>query len=220
EVKAAFPHVTVIQGYGLTETSPYITVTDPDNAEKKMASIGKPVPGVEVEVVDAKGAVLPVGQVGEIITRGFHVMKEYHGLPHATREKLKDGWFYTGDIGKFDEDGYLYHLGRKDDMIITGGLNVYPAEIENVLSQIPDVWEVAAYGIQDALRGEVIYASVVLNPESPYGKDDLLAYCRENLARFKVPNKIEIKKELPKNNIGKIDKLALVKEAKTQYSST
>ncbi|MGH7770071.1 MAG: class I adenylate-forming enzyme family protein, partial [Candidatus Binatia bacterium] len=131
--KSAQPHVKVIQGYGLTETSPLITLTEPHMADAKMASIGRAVPDIEVKIVDESGRDVPEGEPGEIITRGPHVMKGYFRKAEATAERIRNGWLYTGDIGRKDSDGYYHHLGRKDDMIITGGLNVYPAEVENML---------------------------------------------------------------------------------------
>src|SRR5258706_3667872 len=139
--QAAQPHIKVIQGYGLTETSPMITLVEPDKAAAKMGSIGRAVPGVEVRIGDANDQEVPEGEAGEIIPRGPHVMKGYFRRPDATAQRIRAGWLYTGDIGKRESDGYYYHLGRRDDMIITGGLNVYPAEVENLLYTYPNVQE-------------------------------------------------------------------------------
>lgn len=202
--KALMAHVNVVQGYGLTETSPLITLTELDQADAKMASIGRPVPGVEVEIVDDRGVGVAEGEAGEIITRGPHVMKGYFRRPAATAERLRDGWLYTGDIGRRDADGYYYHLGRKDDMIITGGLNVYPAEVENALSNCPGVQEAVVFALEDAKRGAVIGAAVVPRPGARLNEKDLLQSLRVNLAGFKVPQRIAIRESLPRTSTGKV----------------
>ena len=202
--KNSQPHVKVIQGYGLTETSPLITLTEPQMADAKMASIGRPVPDVEVKIVDDHGRELPEGEAGEIITRGPHVMKGYFRKAGATAERIRNGWLYTGDIGRRDADGYYYHLGRKDDMIITGGLNVYPAEVENMLCDHPSVQEAVVFPVPEAKRGQVIGAAVVLRPEKKAGEKELLGFLRANLASFKVPQQIVIRDSLPRNATGKV----------------
>jgi long-chain acyl-CoA synthetase len=201
--KAAQPHVKVIQGYGLTETSPLITLTEPRMADEKMASIGKPVPDIEVKIVDENGREVPEGEAGEIVTRGLHVMKGYFRRAAATAERIRGGWLYTGDIGKKDADGYYYHLGRKDDMIITGGLNVYPAEVENMLCDHPAVQEAVVFPIADPKRGQVLGAAVVPRPGQKPGEKELLAFLRTNLAIFKVPQEIVVRESLPRNATGK-----------------
>ena len=201
--KAAEPHTKIVQGYGLTETSPLITITGLDKADEKMASIGKAVPGIEMKIVDEKGEEVPEGEPGEIITRGPHVMKGYFHKPEATAERVRDGWLYTGDIGKRDADGYYYHLGRKDDMIITGWLNVYPAEIENLLCEHPQIQEAVVFPIPDEKRGNVIGAAVVPRPGKKLVEKDLFSFLRSNLANFKVPHKIAIRDSLPRTSVGK-----------------
>ena len=202
--KAAQPHVSVIQGYGLTETSPMITLVEPENAVAKMGSIGKAVPGVEVKVVGERGEEVAAGEPGEIITRGPHVMRGYFRRPEETSERIRDGWLYTGDIGRRDSDGYYYHLGRKDDMIITGGLNVYPAEVENMLHEHPQVHEAVVFAIPDAKRGKVIAAAVVPRAGQTVAAKELLVYLRANLANFKVPQKIAVRDALPRTSSGKV----------------
>jgi long-chain acyl-CoA synthetase len=202
--KTAQPHVSVIQGYGLTETSPMITLVEPDQADVKMGSIGRPVPGAEVKIVGEAGQEVSPGEPGEIITRGPHLMKGYFRRPEATRDRIHDGWLYTGDIGRGDADGYFYHLGRKDDLIITGGLNVYPAEVENMLHEHPQVQESVVFAIPDAKRGKVIGAAVVLRPGHEVAERELLVYLRGNLANFKVPQKIVIRGSLPRTSTGKV----------------
>lgn len=201
--KQAQPHVKVIQGYGLTETSPLITLTEPRQADAKMASIGRAVPGVEIKIVDSKGQEAREGEAGEIITRGPHVMKGYFRRPEATAERIRDGWFYTGDIGRRDSEGYYYHLGRKDDMIITGGLNVYPTEVENMLCEHPQVQEAVVFPIPDPKRGSLLGAAAVLRPGKQATEKELLSFLRANLANFKVPQKIVIRDTLPRTSIGK-----------------
>ncbi len=204
--KAAQPHIKVIQGYGLTETSPMITLMDPARAEEKMGSIGRLVPGVEVKLVGVKGEEV---DEGEIITRGPHVMKGYFRRPEATAERIRDGWLYTGDVGRKDADGYYYHLGRKDDMIITGGLNVYPAEVENILYDHPQVQEAVVFGIPHPKRGNVVGAAVVPRPGEKIVEKELLGFLRSNLANFKVPQKIMIRDSLPRTATGKVKREAL-----------
>lgn len=201
--KKAQPHVKVIQGYGLTETSPLITFTEPVKADAKMASIGRAVPGVRIKIVNDKDEEVPEGEAGEIVTRGPHVMKGYFRRPEATQERIRNGWLYTGDIGKRDSDGYYYHLGRKDDMIITGGLNLYPAEVENMLCDHPQVQEAVVFPIPDAKRGNVIGAAVVLRQGEKTAEKELLSFLRSNLANFKVPQKIKIRDSLPRTSTGK-----------------
>jgi long-chain acyl-CoA synthetase len=201
--QSAQPHVKVIQGYGLTETSPLITLVEPDKAEAKVGSIGRPVSGVEVRIVDEDGNEVPVGEPGEIITRGPHVMKGYFRKPEATAARVRNGWLFTGDIGRCEADGYYYHLGRRDDMIITGGLNVYPAEVEAMIYHHPAIQEAVVFAIPDAKRGHVIGAAVVPRPGETIAERDLLTFLRGNLANFKVPQKIAIRESLPRTSSGK-----------------
>lgn len=201
--QTAQPHIKVIQGYGLTETSPMITLVEPDNAEAKMGSIGRAVPGVEVKIVDVSGQEVAVGEAGEIITRGPHVMKGYFRKAAATAERIRGEWLYTGDVGKREADGYCYHLGRRDDMIITGGLNVYPAEVENMIYTYPGVQETIVFAILDSKRGQVLGAAVVARSGSQVGEKELLAFLRANLANFKVPDRIVVRESLPRTSSGK-----------------
>jgi long-chain acyl-CoA synthetase len=201
--KKAQPHIKVIQGYGLTETSPLITLVEPERAVTKMGSIGRAVPGVEVRIVDENGGEVPMGEAGEIITRGPHVMKGYFRKPAATAERIHGEWLHTGDVGKVDADGYYHHLGRRDDMIITGGLNVYPAEVENLIYTYPGVHETIVFAIPDPKRGNVIGAAIVLRPGASIVEKELLTFLRANLANFKVPDKIVIRESLPRTSSGK-----------------
>jgi long-chain acyl-CoA synthetase len=201
--QTAQPHIKVIQGYGLTETSPMITLVDPEKAEAKMGSIGRAVPGVEVRIVDDNDKEVQPGEAGEIITRGPHVMKGYFRRADATAQRIRNGWLYTGDVGKVEADGYYYHLGRRDDMIITGGLNVYPAEVENLIYTYPGVQETIVFAIPDAKRGQVIGAAIVLRPGATVVERELLSFLRANLANFKVPDQIVIRESLPRTSSGK-----------------
>ncbi|MBM4263979.1 MAG: long-chain fatty acid--CoA ligase [Deltaproteobacteria bacterium] len=201
--QAAQPHIKVIQGYGLTETSPMITLVEPDKAQAKMGSIGKAVPGVEVKIVDENDKEVPIGEPGEIITRGPHVMKGYFRRPDATAQRIRGDWLYTGDVGKLEADGYYYHLGRRDDMMITGGLNVYPAEVENMIYTFPGVQETIVFAIPDAKRGQVLGAAIVPRPGANIVEKELLTFLRANLANFKVPDKIVIRESLPRTSSGK-----------------
>jgi long-chain acyl-CoA synthetase len=211
---SAQPHIKVIQGYGLTETSPMITLVDPESAETKMGSIGRAVRDVEVKIVDEAGEEVPDGETGEIITRGPHVMKGYFRKPEATAERIRNGWLYTGDVGKLGEDGYYYHLGRHDDMIITGGLNVYPAEVENLIYNYPGVQETIVFAISDPKRGHVIGAAIVPRSGATVVERELLAFLRGNLANFKVPQKIVVRDSLPRTSSGK-----LIRDASTLLSN-
>jgi long-chain acyl-CoA synthetase len=212
--QSAQPHIKVIQGYGLTETSPMITLVEPEKAETKMGSIGRAVPGVDVKIVDEAGKEVPIGEPGEIITRGPHVMKGYFRKPEATAARVRDGWLYTGDVGKVEADGYYYHLGRRDDMIITGGLNVYPAEVENLIYTYPGVQETVVFAMPDPKRGHVIGAAIVARPGDNIVEKELLTFLRGNLANFKVPQKVVIRESLPRTSSGK-----LIREADTLLSN-
>jgi len=207
--QAAQPHIKVIQGYGLTETSPMITLVDPAQAAAKVGSIGRAVPGVEVRIIGEDNKELGLDEPGEIITRGPHVMKGYFRRPDATAGRIRDGWLYTGDVGKRDADGYYYHLGRCDDMIITGGLNVYPAEVENLIYSFAGVQETVVFGIPDAKRGWVIGAALVARPGAKIVEKELLTFLRANLANFKVPDKIVVREALPRTSSGKTIRDAL-----------
>jgi long-chain acyl-CoA synthetase len=204
-----YPHLRPIQGYGATETSPLLTLTHLEDAPRKMASAGKIVPRVEMKIMGRDGNELPIGQIGEIIARGPQIMKGYFKDPKATGKKIKDGWYYTGDLGRLDEDGYLYVLGRADDMIVTGGLNVYPSEVETVLLNHPKVQEAAVVGIHDSGRGQVMKAIVVLKHGETATQREILKFCKERLASFKMPRQLEFKDSLPKSRTGKVAKKQL-----------
>jgi long-chain acyl-CoA synthetase len=208
--KQVFPSVAVIQGYGLTETSPFITLLPLEHDVDKMGSIGLAVPRAEIRLIDDSGEEVPAGEAGELIVKGPMLMKGYHRNPEATRERIKDGWLYTGDVCRKDEDGFYYHLGRKDDMIIVGGLNVYPAEVEHALQGHPGIKTVGVVGVPDSDRGQVIKAVIVVKPGSALTKKEITAYCKQKLASFKIPKVIEFRDELPKTSTGKIARRLLI----------
>lgn len=194
---------TLVEGYGLTEASPVVAVNPPDGV-RKPGSIGLPLPGVDVRIVDSAGCDVPTDEIGELLVRGENVMDGYLGLPEATEEVLRDGWLHTGDLVRADSDGYLYVMGRKKDLIIVGGLNVYPGEVERVLLEHPAVTEAAAFGMENETRGEAVWAAVIMRPDSDATGRDLLAHCRKKLAPYKIPRGVEIVQELPKNALGKV----------------
>ena len=190
------------EGFGMTEASPVVT-SNPRN-DIRQGTIGVPIPSTDVRIVDDSGQPLPVGSVGELQVKGPQVMKGYYNRPEATADTITaDGWLNTGDIASMDEDGYFKIVDRKKDMILVSGFNVYPNEIEDVVSRHDKVDEVAAIGVPDEKSGEVVKIFVTLK-DSTLKKDDLIAYCREQLTGYKVPKHIEFMKELPKSTVGKI----------------
>jgi long-chain acyl-CoA synthetase len=194
----------VLEGYGLSETSPVASFNHPDR-ERKPGSIGTPIRGVEMRVVDASGAELPQGEVGEIAIRGHNIMKGYWNKPEATAEAVSaDGWFRTGDIGRVDEDGYFYIVDRKKDLIIRGGYNIYPREIEEVLYEHPGIAEAAVIGMPHPELGEEVGAAVVLKPGATVTPDELRTYVKSQVAAYKYPRRVWIVDALPKGPTGKI----------------
>jgi len=193
----------ILEGYGLSETSPVASFNHPDR-ERKVGSIGTPVKGVEMKVVDDDGNDVPQGEVGEIAIKGPNVMKGYWRKDDATAEAIKDGWFHTGDMAKIDEEGYFFIVDRKKEMILRGGYNVYPREIEEVLYEHPAVAEVAVVGVPDDKMGEEVGAAVVLKKGEDCSTDDLKSYVKEQVANYKYPRKIWFVDELPKGPTGKI----------------
>ncbi|MEY2194699.1 long-chain-fatty-acid--CoA ligase [Neobacillus sp. BF23-41] len=200
-------NVRIIEGYGLSETAP-VTAFNPLRGTRKPGSVGIDIPDVKNKVVDPDGIEVPRGEVGELIVKGPNVMMGYLGMPEATFSALKDGWFYTGDLARMDEEGYIYIVDRKKDMILVGGYNVYPREVEEVLYQHPAIVEAAVIGITDNEYGEIVKAFVVTNNES-ITIDNILHFCQDKLAKYKLPKQVEFMKELPKNSTGKILRRAL-----------
>jgi len=193
----------VLEGYGLSETSPVASFNHPDR-ERKIGSIGTPIEGVEMKVVDDDGNEVDQGEVGEIVIKGHNVMKAYWDREDATKESIKDGWFYTGDMAKVDEEGYFFIVDRKKELIIRGGYNVYPREIEEVLYEHPAVVEAAVLGVEDENMGEEIGAAVVIKEGEDLSEDDIKGYVKEEVANYKYPRKVWFVDELPKGPTGKI----------------
>lgn len=209
QVKEAFPNVKVQNLYGQTENSPAATSLLDSDALTKIGSVGKPLAQTEVCVVDSEGKPVPAGEVGEICVKGPQVMKGYLHNPEETARTIKEGWLYSGDLGRFDTEGYLYIVDRKKDLIIRGGENIYPIEVEEVLYQIPEVLEAAVVGLPHEVYGEVPKAYVVLKEGQSTDEATILAYCHTQLAKYKVPYEIEFITELPRNASGKVLKHTL-----------
>ena len=193
----------ILEGYGLSETSPVASFNHPDK-ERKVGSIGTPIEGVEMKVVDDDGNEVEQGEVGEIVIKGHNVMKGYWNREDATQEAIVDGWFHSGDMAKVDDEGYFFIVDRKKELIIRGGYNVYPREIEEVLYEHASVLEAAVIGVPDDSMGEEVGAAVVLKEGEDVSTDDLRSYVREQVANYKYPRKIWFVDELPKGPTGKI----------------
>jgi len=207
EIKQKFG-VGFIELYGATETSSIVSYNR--LGHEKKGSAGQPAYGIQVKVVDKAGKELPTGEIGEIVVKGPGIFRGYWEMPEATRDAFYDGWYRTGDIGKLDEDGYLYIVDRLKEMIISGGYNVYPREVEDILYQHPMVAEVAVIGQKDPLYSEVPKAFVRLRDEASTTESELINFCRQRMAAYKVPRFIEFVSELPKSPTGKILKRELM----------
>ncbi|MEA2189818.1 MAG: long-chain acyl-CoA synthetase [Solirubrobacteraceae bacterium] len=193
----------VLEGYGLSETSPVASFNHPDR-ERKPGSIGTPLEGVQMKVADDAREEVATGEVGEILIKGHNVMKGYWNKPEATAEAIKDGWFATGDMAKVDEDGYFFIVDRKKELIIRGGYNVYPREVEEVLYEHPAVREAAVVGVPHGELGEEVGAAIALKDGAEVDADELQAFVKEQVASYKYPRKIWFVDELPKGPTGKI----------------
>ncbi len=200
-------NVAISEGYGLSEASP-VTAFNPLDRPRKAGSIGMSITHVENRVVDEMGEEVKPGEVGELIVRGPNVMKGYYKMPEDSAAALKDGWLYTGDLAKMDEEGYFYIVDRKKDLVLVGGYNVYPREVEEIFYQHPNVVEAAVLGVPDPNLGEAVHAFVVVD-DNNLTEQDFFDYCAEHLAKYKVPAAIEFLEELPKNTTGKILRRAL-----------
>jgi long-chain acyl-CoA synthetase len=211
EVMKAFNEkfsVKLLEGYGLSETSPVACFNRVD-LPTKPGSVGPPVWGVSIRIVDVEGNDVPQGEMGEILIKGHCVMKGYYKRPEATTNAIRDGWLHTGDIGNFDEDGYVYITDRVKDMIIRGGFNVYPREIEEVMMAHPDISLAAVIGVPDDSHGEEVKAFVILNAGTEISEEEIMAWCKENMAAYKYPRIVEIRENLPMTATGKILKREL-----------
>ncbi|WP_017379215.1 fatty acid--CoA ligase family protein [Paenisporosarcina sp. TG-14] len=204
-------NVRISEGYGLSEASP-VTCFNPLNRDRKPGSIGMSILNVENRVVNELGDDVEVGEVGELIVRGPNVMKGYYKMPEETAATIRDGWLYTGDLAKIDDEGYFYIVDRKKDLVIVGGYNVYPREVEEVLFAHPGIVEAAVIGLPDANFGEAIHAYVVVKDQN-LDAQALNSFCAEHLAKYKIPSNFEFLTEIPKNTTGKILRRSLKEQA-------
>jgi acyl-CoA synthetase (AMP-forming)/AMP-acid ligase II len=201
-----------IQFFGMTETSPTLTMLVPedhvlegeDYKVERLKSAGRATIDVEVRIVDEKGKDCPPRVVGEIIGKGNNVMKGYHKMPKETKEAIRDGWYHTGDMGYFDEYGYLYIADRKKDMIISGGENIYPREVEEAILLHDAVFEVAVIGVPDDAWGEAVKAIVVKRPDAEVTEEEIIEHCKKNIASYKKPKSVDFEEALPRSALGKV----------------
>ena len=222
DTKEKFESLTggvVFEGYGLSE-APTATHCNPLLGENRTGSIGLPLPDVDVRIIslDDEVTVLPAGEVGELVVKGPQVFKGYHNMPTETANTLREGWLYTGDIARMDEDGYFYIVDRKKELIKPGGYQVWPREVEEVISDNPKVLEVGVAGIPDPYRGETVKAWVVIKSGQTLTEEDVRDWCKERLAKFKVPTHVEFRDELPKTTVGKILRRELVRQHKEKVA--
>jgi long-chain acyl-CoA synthetase len=217
EVQQTFEELTggrLVEGYGLTEASP-VTHANPIWERRKAGSIGLPWPDTECKIVNPEtGEEVPPGEVGELLIRGPQVMKGYWNQPEATAEALAGGWLHTGDMARMDEEGYFYIVDRKKDMIIAGGFNIYPREVEEVLYLHRGIKEAAVVGVPDGYRGETVKAFIVPKDGHTLDVGEIMAFCRQHLAAYKIPRLIEFREELPKSLVGKVLRRVLLEEEK------
>jgi long-chain acyl-CoA synthetase len=229
EVQQRFMELTgakLVEGYGLSESTPVLTANPVyGEGKNKIGTIGVPWPDTEVKIMDlATGETeMPQGEIGELVACGPQVMKGYWQMPDETAmvlrtDKAGQTWLYTGDIARMDEDGYIQIVDRKKDMIIAGGFNVYPRDIEEVLYEHPKVKEAVAAGVPDAYRGETVKVYVVLKEGETATEEEIIEFCKERLAKFKVPRQVEFRTELPKTMVGKILRRVLVEEEKKKLA--
>jgi long-chain acyl-CoA synthetase len=218
ETQARFEQLTggnLREGFGMSE-APTATHCNPLKGENRRGSIGLPFPDVDAKIMslDEPDKELPVGEVGELTLKGPQVMQGYWNKPTETTNVLRNGWLYSGDIARMDEDGYFYIVDRKKDMVIAGGFNIYPTNIEKAIKEHPKVLDVAAAGIPDPHRGETIKVWIILRPNETLTEQEVIAFCRERLARYEVPTSVEFRTELPKTMVGKVLRRYLVDEEK------
>ncbi|MBW4450028.1 MAG: long-chain fatty acid--CoA ligase [Spirirestis rafaelensis WJT71-NPBG6] len=202
--------MVIHEGYGLTETSPFSTYNH--DLKYKLGSIGSPIENVEMRIVNLDGELVQPGEVGEIVVKGPNVMLGYWNRPDETAQVLKNGWFHTGDIGRMDEEGYFYIVDRLKDMINLSGFKVYPAEVENVIYQHPAVAECAVYGVPDQVKGEIVQTNIVLKAGHAMTEEQIIEFCYQRMAAYKIPHAINFVDSIPKNPIGKVLKRLLRKE--------
>jgi fatty-acyl-CoA synthase len=205
--------VPLLQGWGMTETSPAGTMLDASDAIRKVGSAGKAMMHTAIRIIDDEGKDVAPGGIGELLIKGPNITPGYWNKPEATEKAFTDGWLHTGDAVRQDEEGFLYIVDRWKDMYISGGENVYPAEIENVLFQLPQVADAAIIGVPDARWGEVGKAILVVKPDQELSSEQVIGHCIANLAKFKVPQSVEFVEVLPRNATGKV----LKRELRTQF---
>jgi acyl-CoA synthetase (AMP-forming)/AMP-acid ligase II len=210
ELSRLFPRAGIFDLYGLTEAAPGVSILTPHDPPEKTDSVGRPMISVRIKIADDRGMAVPVGECGEVLCRGPNIMKGYYNNEAATAEALKDGWLCTGDMGKVDEDGYLYLTGRKKEMIIRGGEKIYPAAIERVLHAHPGIAEAAVIGVPDEYWGERVVAFVVPRRGKVVSAQEVQHHCQQHLAGYKIPTSVIIAETLPKNAAGKIIKQLLI----------
>lgn len=220
ETKERFEKLTggkLVEGFGMSET-PTATHANPLFGKNPPGSIGLPLPDIDCRIIslDDEVTVLPAGEVGELVVKGPNVMKGYHNMPTETANSLRDGWLYTGDIARMDDDGYFYIVDRKKEMIKPGGFQVWPREVEEVIAAHPKVLEVGVAGVPDPYRGETVKAWVVLKPGETATEEEIKDFCRDQLAKYKIPTHVEFRGELPKTMVGKILRRELVRQHKEQ----
>jgi fatty-acyl-CoA synthase len=216
-----FPNIDgVYDVYGSTEASPSIAILKARDSLRKRECVGPPVPFLEVRIVDDRDRDVPVGEMGELVCRGPNVMKGYYKDRKATKEALKGGWFHTGDLGRMDEEGYVYIVDRKKDMIVSGGENIYPREIEELLYHHPKIQDGAVIGIPDPMWGESVKAFVVLKNGEPMKEEEVIEYCKSHLASYKKPKTVEFMESLPRNPSGKVLKTLLREQSRDRKGST
>lgn len=218
ETKETFEKLTggfLFEGYGLSET-PTATHCNPNLGVNKIGSIGLPFPDVDAKIVDLDDEVteLAMGEIGELIIKAPQVFKGYHNMPTETRNSLREGWLYTGDIARMDEQGYFYIVDRKKEMIKVGGFQVWPREVEEVLQDHPDIQDVGVAGVPDPKRGEIVKAWIVLTEGQSLEREELKTWAKERMAKYKIPSEIEFRDELPKTHVGKLLRRELVREHK------
>lgn len=211
----------ILEGYGLSEASP-VTHVNPIEGVRKPGSIGIALPGTDYKIMDIETGTqeLDLGEEGELVVRGPQVMKGYWNMPEETEATLRDGWLYTGDIGKMDEDGYVFIVDRKKDMIIAGGYNIYPREVDEILYEHPKILDAVTVGVPDPYRGETVKAFVVPKPGEDLTEEEVIRFCKEKLASYKVPKAVEMRESLPKTIVGKVLRKELRAEAIRQQESS
>jgi len=215
-IQKHFPNVRIIDLFGQTEMSPVVTGLLPSESKGRETSVGRVLPFIEMRIVDDNDNDVPIGAVGEAAYRGPTVMKEYYKDPKATAEAMRGGWFHSGDLVRRDAEGYVYVVDRKKDMIISGGENIYPAEIEEVLYSHPKILECAVIGVYDEKWGESVKAVVVCKPGEQLTEQEVIEYCKQHLASYKKPRSVDFVDSLPRNAIGKVLKRVL----KEQYGKS